>query len=208
MKPISGQYECVHTPGVGLDYFTSRIDKLTLYSDGRFVLIIQPNSRVTHAAKTFLKGEQVTATAPETRQEGTYTHQGQDTHLELFFANGGQEQGQLSWDGAGLQLGPNFFNKVSDSTLIPPTQRIKKDMNDIAKGLKIASTFGGFAMKAAKTVQGAIQPDKESTHLQPDPQSTVNTQTQTPPSTRFCEQCGTRIQPGKRFCNHCGAPLQ
>jgi len=56
-----------------------------------------------------------------------------------------------------MQIGQNFFTKVSDSTLLPATNRLKKDMDDIAKGLKIAGAIGGFAMKAAKTIQDTVQ---------------------------------------------------
>src|SRR5579859_5351042 len=155
MKPITGQYECVHSSGVGLDYFTSRIDRLILQANGRFTLIIQDRSRLSNAAQSLASGQQVSTAAPETRREGNYTQQ--DNNLMLHFDGGGMEPGQLSWNGEGLQLGPNFFTKVSDSTLLPPTHRLKKDMDDIAKGLKIASTIGGMAVKAVKTIQGTIQ---------------------------------------------------
>ncbi len=72
MQPITGQYECMHSSGVGLDYFTSRIDRLILHSDGRFILTVQKRSRATHAARSLVSGEQVTAAAPETRLEGNY----------------------------------------------------------------------------------------------------------------------------------------
>jgi hypothetical protein len=155
MKPITGQYECVHSSGVGLDYFTSRIDRLTLQSNGRFSLIIQSQSRAANAAQTLLKGQQISAAAPEVRREGNYTQQ--DADLSLHFDDGGFEPAHLALNREGLQIGPNFFNKVSDSTMLPPTRRLKKDMDDIAKGLKIASTLGGMAVKAAKTIQGTIQ---------------------------------------------------
>src|SRR5579859_5372679 len=154
-KPITGQYEFLHRSGVGLDYFTSRIDRLTLLPNGRFTLIIQESSRVSNAAKSLINGQQVTANAPEVRREGTYSAQG--NALSFLFDDGSQEQGQAAWNGEGMQFGPNFFNKVSDSTLLPSTHRLKKDMDDIAKGLKIASTIGGMAVKAVKTIQGTIQ---------------------------------------------------
>src|ERR1700704_3412592 len=119
MQPITGQYECVHSSGVGLDYFTSRIDRLILHSDGRFSLTVQKRSRVTHAAHSLMGGEQVTAVAPETRLEGNYVRQ--DRAVSLRFDNGGLEEAQISPNGDGLQIGPNFFTKVSDSTLLPPT---------------------------------------------------------------------------------------
>src|SRR5260370_38782930 len=123
MQPITGQYECVHSSGVGLDYFTSRIDRLILHSDGRFILTVQKRSRVTHAAHSLMGGEQVTAAAPETRLEGNYVRL--DRTVSLQFDNGGLEQAQISSNGDGLQIGPNLFSKVSDSTMLPPTHRLK-----------------------------------------------------------------------------------
>lgn len=233
-KPITGQYEYQHSSGVGLDYFTSRLDRLTLLADGRFVLIIQKQSRLGNAAQSVMKGQSVSMSAPEVRFEGSYT--AQDNTLSFHFDDGTQEQGQLSWNGEGMQFGPNFFNKVSDSTILPPTHRLKKDMDDIAKGLKIASTIGGMAVKAAKTIHDTVQTAQGSeTETSPNapaapttPPVQRNAQQQSPaapaqpirpappaPSTPaasssvavFCDQCGERIRPGKRFCNHCGAPL-
>ncbi len=158
-KPVTGQYECLHRSGVGLDYFTSRIDRLTLQANGRFVLIIQDGSRVANAAKLFVNGQQVALNASETRREGSYTVQG--NVIAFRFDDGAQEQGQMSWNGEGMQFGPNFFNKVSDSTLLPSTHRLKKDMDDIAKGLKIAWTIGSIAMKAAKTIHNTIESTQE-----------------------------------------------
>jgi hypothetical protein len=155
MKPITGQYECPHQSGVGLDYFTSRIDRLTLLPNGRFTLIVQDRNRLSNAAQSFLSGQQVTTAAPETRREGNYIQQG--NNISLRFDDGTQQQAQLSWNGEGLQIGQNFFNKVSDSTVLPPTHRLKKDMDDIAKGLKIAGTIGSIAIKAAKNVHDVIQ---------------------------------------------------
>lgn len=232
MKPISGQYECVHRSGVGLDYFTSRIDRLTLQSNGHFVLTIQDSSRVTNAAKSLMSGQQVSASAPETRREGNYTYSG--NIVSLYFNDGAQEQGQLASDGQGISIGANFFTKVSDSTLLPPTHRLQKDMEDIAKGLKIAKTIGGMAIGAVKTIsetlQTAEQPGKSSvppTQTQnpgtswqaqppppsPQPAQPVQNVTQSPsPSqgnveTLYCDQCGARVRPGKPFCNQCGARL-
>jgi len=155
MKPITGQYECVHRSGIGLDYFTSRIDHLTLQADGRFVLTSQDRSRVFNAAQSLRSGQQVTNAAPETRREGSYTLQG--NVVSLRFDDGTQEQGQLAWNGEGLQMSADFYNKVSDSTLLPPTHRMQQNMEDIAKGLKIAGAIGGMAIKAAKTIQDTIQ---------------------------------------------------
>ncbi len=167
MKPITGQYECTHQSGVGLDYFTSRLDRLTIYPNGRFLLVTQEHSRISNAAQSLLSGQQVTTAAPETRREGNYIIQGNT--ISLRFDDGSQEQGQVSWNGEGIQIGQNFYNKVSDSTMIPPTQRIKKDMDDIAKGLKIAGTIGGIAIKAAKTVHSTIQAVQESGTSQQNP---------------------------------------
>jgi len=160
MKPITGQYECVHRSAVGLDYFTSRIDRVTLQSNGRFILTVQSQSRLANAAQSLVSGQQVTAAAPEIRREGSYIQQGNS--ITLNFDDGGLERGTLNVNGEGLQLGPNYFDKVSDSTLLPPTHRMKKDMEDIAKGLKIASTIGGMAVKAVKTLQGTLQSGQQS----------------------------------------------
>lgn len=234
-KPITGQYEYLHRSGVGLDYFTSRIDRLTLLPNGRFTLIIQDSSRVSNAAKSLINGQPVAANAPETRREGTYSVQG--NALSFRFDDGSQEQGQAAWNGEGMQFGPNFFNKVSDSTLLPPTHRLKKDMDDIAKGLKIAGTLGSIAARAVKTVQDTIQTTQGTgTSAPPPPVPTQNAaapvnpqpmpqqpvapvynsppvqQAATPTPQRaqeavFCDQCGARLRPGKRFCNSCGAQL-
>jgi hypothetical protein len=235
MQSVTGQYECVHSSGVGLDYFTSRIDRLILHSDGRFVLTVQQRSRVTYAAHSLISGGQVSATAPETRLEGNYVRQ--DRAISLRFENGGLEEAQISPNGDGLQIGPNFFTKVSDSTLLPPTHRLKQDMEDIAKGIKIARTIGGIAAKAAKTIQGTIQPTQEpevgqnpsqapspiqqsqpiqSSTPPPSPQ-TITSGPQSPsgftpqtPSTGtvlYCDQCGACYRPGKRFCGNCGNRL-
>src|SRR5713226_123712 len=153
MKSITGQYESLHRSGIGLDYFTSQVDRLTLQANGRFSFIIQEKSRLGHAAKSLLSGQQVDMNAPEIRREGRYTSQGNT--VSFFFDDGAQEQGQLTANG--LQIANDFFEKVSDSTLLPPTHRLKSNMEDIAKGLKIAGAIGGAAVKAAKTIQDTIQ---------------------------------------------------
>ena len=158
-KPITGQYEYLHRSGVGLDYFTSRIDSLTLLPNGRFILVIQERSRIANAAQSLMSGQQVAMNAPEVRREGTYSAQG--NAISFRFDDEAIEDGQLAWNGEGMQFGPNFFNKVSDSTILPSPQRMKKDMDDIAKGLKIAGTIGGMAIKAAKTIQDSIQTAQE-----------------------------------------------
>src|SRR5437588_9413799 len=158
-KPITGQYEYTHSSGVGLDYFTSRVDRIILQANGQFVYIVQERSRLANAAQSLMSGQQVATNAPEIRREGSYTTQG--NVITFHFDDGTQDQGQVAWNGGGIQFGPNFFNKVSDSTLLPPTHRLKKDMDDIAKGLKIASTIGGMAVKAAKTIHNTMQSTQE-----------------------------------------------
>jgi hypothetical protein len=153
MQSISGQYECSHRSGIGLDYFTSRLDKLTLLANGRFILSVQERSRITHAAQSVMSGQQISTNAPETRREGTYAYQG--NIISFHFDDGEQEQGQLIPDG--IRIGQNSFEKVSNSTLLPPTNRLKMDMEDITKGLKIAGAIGGAAIKAAKTIQDTLQ---------------------------------------------------
>jgi len=174
-KPITGQYEYLHRSGVGLDYFTSRIDRLILQTSGRFIIIIQESSRVANAAKSFINGQQIATNAPEIRREGTYTAQG--NAISFRFDDGAVEDGQLAWNGEGMQFGPNFFNKVSDSTLLPSTHRMKKDMDDIAKGIKIAGTIGSMAIKAAKTIQDTIQTSQE-------PGSAQNHNASSPPASQ------------------------
>jgi hypothetical protein len=232
MKSITGQYECLHRSGIGLDYFTSRIDRLTLQTNGQFSFVVQDRSRVSHAAKSLISGQQVDINAPETRRVGTFSSQG-DT-IKFYFADGTQEQGQLTTNG--IQISNNFFEKVSDSTLLPPTHRMKSNMEDIAKGLKIAGALGGAAIKAVKTIQDTIQtaqgaqptPNASSQGANQHPQgkqaqqsSPAFTPTSAPPTaqstnntapgenieTLFCDQCGAPVRPGKRFCNHCGARL-
>jgi hypothetical protein len=230
MKSITGQYECLHRSGIGLDYFTSRIDRLTLQANGQFFFVIQDRSRVSHAAKSLISGQQVDINTPETRRAGNYSSQGDN--ISFFFDDGTQEQGQFTTNG--IQIGNNFFEKVSDSTLLPPTHRLKSNMEDIAKGLKIAGTLGAAAIKAAKTIQdtlqttqgaqttptsnassqGANQQPQVNQAPQPSPaspmpptQSTNNTMPGQDIETLFCDQCGAPVRPGKRFCNHCGARL-
>ena len=227
MKPITGQYECAQRSGVGLNYFTSRLHRLTLQANGRFVLIEQDRSRLAHAARSLLSGEQVTTNAPETRREGNYFQQGNS--VSFRFDDGTQDQGQLGGNGEGIQIGANFFEKVSDSTLLPPTHRMKQDMEDIAKGLKIAGAIGGAAIKAVKTIHDTLQTDQESQGPQtgqstsapptvqshppaaPPAQATPAQPAQSSPQYSqgviYCDQCGAPSRPGKRFCNRCGAPL-
>jgi hypothetical protein len=234
MKSITGQYECVHHSGLGLDYFTSRIDRLTIQANGQFIFVVQERSRISHSARSLISGQQIEANAPETRRVGNYSYQGND--IIFYFDDGTQDQGQLTANG--IQLGNNFFEKVSDSTLLPPTHRMKSNMEDIAKGLKIAGAIGGAAIKAAKTIQDTIQtaqgvpstPASNASSQGANQQTQRNQVTQTPPvstpvsatspaqatndaipgqhvETLFCDQCGAPVRPGKRFCNQCGARL-
>jgi hypothetical protein len=231
MKSLTGQYECLHRSGIGLDYFTSHIDRLTMQANGRFSFIIQEKSRIGHAAKSLLSGQQADMNAPEVRRDGRYAFQ--NNTVSFFFDDGTQEQGQLTAN-SGIQIGNNFFEKVSDSTLLPPTNRLKSNMEDIAKGLKIAGAIGGTAIKAVKTIQDTIQ-TAQGQHSTPaaNPPSQQGTQQQppnyqapqTPPpaqptyratpgqgqgrdtETLFCDQCGMPVRQGKLYCNHCGARL-
>lgn len=224
MKSLTGQYECVHRSALGLDYFTARLDRLTLYASGRFTLITQEKSRLMHAAKNLASGQPNNMDAPEARSEGSYDSQGDV--LFLSFDSGEQEQAQIQ--DAGLQFGKDFFEKVSDTTFMPPPQRMKSNMEDIAKGLKIAGAIGGTMLKAAKTIQDTLQ---TSQHAQNQPGATQNatppptaqqpvqaTPSPTPPQappvytpqgdeTLYCDQCGSPVRPGKKFCNQCGARL-
>lgn len=226
MKPITGQYECVHSAGVGLEYFTARVDRLVLQTNGRFTLTTQDRSRLSNAAQTLISGKQVSSAAPETQREGNYRQQG--NVIVLTFDDGTQEQGQLAYNQDGLQLGKDFFNKVSDSTLLPPTHRMKKDMEDIAKGLKIAGTIGGIAMKAAKSIHETIQTGQEqatSNTAAPSPQpggAQVNPSpaqqapakpAYQPPPVRTAPPTMQSAQPQSEqiealFCDQCGARIR
>lgn len=193
MKSVTGQYECVHRSGLGLDYFTSRVDRLTLQSGGRFTLIMQDRSRISNAAKSLASGQQVSSAAPEVRREGTYIAQGNT--VSLRFADGTQQQCQLAINGEGittLQLGQDTFTKVSDSTLLPSADRLKKDMEDIAKGLKIASAIGGVAIKAVKTIHDTIQSTQTMQQSSNNPASssapTRNAGTSVPPIQQYPTQ--------------------
>jgi hypothetical protein len=228
MKSLTGQYECVHSSGVGFDYFTARIDRLTLQSNLRFTYIVQEKSRIGHAARSLLSGQQVDANAPEIRREGRYSSQGNT--ISFFFDDGAQQQGQIAENG--IQIGSDFFEKVSDSTRLPPTHRMQSNMEDIAKGLKIAGAIGGATIKAVKSLQNTLQTaqDPRSSTSTPPSSQDANRQApgyqpnqgyqsyqppQPPPAssptqedvTLFCDQCGSPVRPGKRFCNHCGARL-
>lgn len=230
MKSLTGQYECMHRSGLGLDYFTARLDRLTLYANGRFTLITQEKSRLLHAAKSLAGGQQASMDAPEEHAEGSYTSQGD--RLFLRFDSGEEEQAQIQE--AGLQFGKDFFEKVSDTTFMPPPQRMKSNMEDIAKGLKIAGAIGGTVLKAAKTIQDSLQTSQPA---QQQPAGAGTAQNAAPASsaqqpwaaqptapasplpqqaapisppedeTFFCDQCGAPVRSGKKFCNKCGARL-
>lgn len=207
MKSLTGQYECAHRSGLGLDYFTARIDHLTLYASGRFSLVTQEKSRLAHAASNLASGQQASMNAPEKRAEGRYITQG--NLLVLDFDTGEQEQAQIQE--AGLQLGQRFFEKVADSTLMPPPRRMKSNMEDIAKGLKIAGTIGGTMFKAAKSIQDTLQGPAQGQQSTPATPAGQPPPPAVPPAaddeTLYCDQCGQAVRPGKKFCNHCGAQL-
>jgi cell division protein FtsN len=225
MKSLTGQYECVHHSGVGLEYFTSRIDHLTLYANGRCLLVVQERSRLTHAAKSLLSGQQVNTNAPEIRREGTYRAQG--NQLKFSFDDGTQEQGQVLANG--IQIGSDIFEKVSDSTFLPPPQRMKSNMEDIAKGLKIAGAIGGAAIKAVKTLQDTIQtaqgsqqsttgssanpssagtPQQTYQPPQPTPTPTYNPPSPTPTYTAPASSTAAAQESETFFCDQCGQPVR
>ena len=235
MKPVTGQYECVHTPGLGLEYFTARIDRLTLYANGRFALIEQSRSRVANAVQSLASGQQVSTAVPETRREGSYTVQ--NAIITFIYDDGSQIQGELKANGEEIQLDNHLFTKVSDSTMLPPTNRMQKNMDDIAKGIKIAGTIGGMALKAAKTIQNTLQTTQESTPTSTPPpaqQPPPTTQPAPPPPAQQQPPAAqttprgpspippppappsappvmpsTQSQPGEtRFCENCGASVR
>ncbi len=196
MKSVAGQYECVHKSGIGLDYFTSRVDRLTLQPNGRFVFIVQDKSRISHAAQSLASGQQVSAVAPEVRREGTYLAQG--TSVSLRFDDGTQQQGQFATTSDGssstLQLGQDVFTKTSDSTLLPSADRLKKDMEDIAKGLKIAGAIGGVAIKAVKTIHDTLQSTQAPQTTNQPSSATQNANTQVPPVQQYQPQQAASTQ--------------
>ncbi|MGH2479812.1 MAG: zinc ribbon domain-containing protein [Ktedonobacteraceae bacterium] len=221
MKSLTGQYECMQRSGLGLDYFTAKLHRLTLYANGRFALIAQEKSRIMHAAKSLAAGEQASMEAPEARREGRYSEQG-DVVL-LHFDDGEEERGQVQADG--VQIGRDYYEKVAETTFMPPPQRMKSNMEDIAKGLKIAGAIGGTMLKAARTIQDNLQTQSPAQN-QPGtsggspgaPSSSQGWQAPSPapaasytPSqgneTLFCDQCGAPVRPGKQFCNKCGVRL-
>ncbi len=153
MKSLTGQYECMQRSGLGLDYFTAKLHRLIIYANGRFALITQEKSRIMHAARSLASGEQTTMEAPETRREGRYSSQ--DDVVLLHFDDGEEERGQVQ--ASGVQIGRDYYEKVAESTFMPPPQRVKSNMEDIAKGLKIAGAIGGTVLKAARTIQDTLQ---------------------------------------------------
>lgn len=228
MKSLIGQYECAHRSGLGLDYFTARLDRLTLYANGRFALITQEKSRLMHAAKSLASGQQASMEAPEIRAEGSYSSQG--NLLLLQFDGGEQEQAQIL--DAGLQFGKDFFEKVADSTFMPPPQRMKSNMEDIAKGLKIAGAIGGTVFKAAKTIQDTLQNSQgqqgtassaqnaappaspqASYQAQPSPQPQApptppSQPAYTPPATPGYTSAAPPDEDETLYCDQCGAPVR
>jgi len=223
MKSLTGQYECAHRSGLGLDYFTARLDRLTLYANGRFALITQEKSRAMHAMKNLATGQQAGMEAPEAHAEGSYSAQGD--LLFLTFDSGEQERATIQE--TGLEFGKDFYEKVSDTTFMPPAQRMKSNMEDIAKGLKIAGAIGGTVFKAAKTIQDTFQSAQPDQHQSSTTQSAAPAQSswqaqsaapatpQAAPGSAqvesgaafFCDQCGAPVRTGKKFCNQCGARL-
>jgi hypothetical protein len=228
MQSLTGQYECAHRSALGLDYFTARLDRLTLNANGRFSLITQDKSRLVHAAKNLAAGQQAGMEAPETHGEGSYSSQGDQ--LFLTFDSGEQERATIQ--DTGLQFDKDFFEKVSDTTFIPPAQRMKSNMDDIAKGLKIAGAIGGTVLKAAKTIQDTLQPaqpaqsqpgsaqpsqpaqaqsSRPTQHPAPaQPAAPAAQQTNSGPGAEaffYCDQCGSPVRLGKKFCNQCGARM-
>jgi hypothetical protein len=234
MQSLTGQYECAHRSGLGLDYFTARLDRLTLYANGRFALITQEKSRLMHAAKNLASGQQTSMDAPETRFEGSYSSHG--STLILSFDSGEEQQAQIQ--DAGLQFNQNFFEKVSDTTFMPPAQRMKSNMEDIAKGMKIAGAIGGTLFKAAKTLQDTLQTSQgQSSSAQQQPQTQQSWQSQ---QTQQSSQPSWQNQPAQQqpqqswqsqpaqpsytppaassytppeqdetlFCDQCGAPVR
>src|SRR6185437_8753283 len=106
-------------------------------ANGRFALITQEKSRAMHAMKNLATGQQAGMEAPEAQAEGSYSAQGD--LLFLTFDSGEQERATIQ--DTGLEFGKDFFEKVADTTFMPPTQRMKINMEDIAKGLKIAGAI-------------------------------------------------------------------
>jgi uncharacterized phage infection (PIP) family protein YhgE len=227
MKSLTGQYECAHRSALGLDYFTARVDRLTLYANGRFTLITQEKSRLAHAAKSLASGQQASMDAPETRAEGSYSSQG--NLLILHFDNGEQEQAQILE--TGLQFTKDFFEKVADSTFMPPPQRVKSNMEDIAKGLKIAGAIGSTVLKAAKTIQDTLQSSpqgQQGTSTNTTPPSAAQPAAQAPqpapaqswqaPSAAQPQSAYPQAQPAPApsspqddetlFCDQCGQPVR
>ena len=225
MKSLIGQYECLHRSGIGLDYFTSRIDRLTLQANGQFFFVVQERSRVSHAAKSLFSGQQVDVNAPETQRKGRYINMGDN--ISFNFDDGTQENGQLT--PTGIQIGNDFFEKVSDSTLLPPTHRLKSNMEDIAKGLKIAGAIGGAAVKAAKTIQDTIQTAQgsQTSSATSSPQSSSQQGQRNPiapnspssgpyqsapqsptPQVQSTNSVLTEQNAETLFCDQCGAPVR
>lgn len=229
MQSLIGQYECARHSAIGLDFFTGRLDRLTLYTNGRFTLITQEKSRLMHAAKNLMEGQQASMEAPENHAEGSYSSQGD--LLFLSFDSGEQERATIQE--TGLLFGKDFFEKVADTTFMPPAQRMKSNMEDIAKGLKIAGAIGGTVFKAAKTIQDTLQPaqNQSTSNAQnaapaqsaspgpaqaatPQPTQGYAPQQANPGYTQvesdetfYCDQCGSPVRAGKKFCNKCGARL-
>ncbi|HEX7733687.1 MAG TPA: zinc ribbon domain-containing protein [Ktedonobacteraceae bacterium] len=225
MQSLIGQYECNHRSALGLDYFTARLDRLTLYASGRFALVTQEKSRAIHALKNLAAGDQVSTEAPEKKAEGSYSSQGDI--LFLSFDSGEQERATIQE--TGLLFGKDFFEKVSENTFVPNAQRLKSNMDDIAKGLKIAGAIGGTVLKAAKTIQDNLQPAQPTQNqpgsAQPAPaQSSWPAQNSAPAQSAqnqasWPAQNPTPAQPAAPapqqataeaffYCDQCGSPVR
>ena len=148
--------------------------------------------------------------------------------ISFNFDDGTQENGQLT--PTGIQIGNNFFEKVSDSTLLPPTHRLKSNMEDIAKGLKIAGAIGGAAVKAAKTIQDTIQTAQGTQSNSAPTSSSQSSQQQNqrdpmapnspasvpyqaapqspPPEMQPTNSAFTEQNTETLFCDQCGAPVR
>jgi hypothetical protein len=187
---------------------------------------VQERSRVSHAAKSLFSGQQVDVNAPEIQRRGRYSNVGDN--ISFNFDDGTQENGQLT--SVGIQIGNDFFEKVSDSTLLPPTHRLKSNMEDIAKGLKIAGAIGGAAIKAAKTIQDTLQTAQgtqssvastssaQSSNQQAQRNPAASNSPSPPPYHAAPQSPAPQVQPTDSvsteqnaetlFCDQCGAPVR
>ena len=75
--------------------------------------------------------------------------------------------------------------------------------DDAGKVLRLA--FDDALRKAMPRIDRMLR-DRHSVHAQAAPQPTA-AQPATPPTPRFCGQCGTELSAGARFCGDCGAQI-